>query len=274
MRTVKKIITESKETGEVKGLVEVYEELAALKMQEIRGEILNARDFFERLAALSAEVGADLGKAGLGKNGEVAVFISASTGLYGDIIDKIFVNFMEFTKKNPNAELIVLGKMGDAMMKNLAPNKKYRYFDLVNENISDEILPEVVKTLVYYQKIYLFYGKFNNIVNQETWTSSISGQVLADMQAINQAETKFLYLYEPKIEQIAKVFSEEIAGSVFGETIKEAQLAKLASRLMYLDAAIEKIDGKLENLLREKRKAVKRNIERKQLVSFAGIISR
>ncbi|MEK7550897.1 MAG: F0F1 ATP synthase subunit gamma [Patescibacteria group bacterium] len=272
MRSIKKVIVEDRETLEIKGLVEVYEEIAAGKMQEIRESIMNARDFFERLATLSSEVGADLETAGLGRTGDVAVFVSAGTGLYGDLIDRIFVGFMDFVQKNPRIDKVVIGKLGDEMMKFLAKDITYQYYDLVDEEIEAEKLSMLIKDLVRYKKIYLFYGKFRNIVNQETWTQAISGQVLGEIQGGKVSDKKFLYLYEPGVESVAKVFSEEIAGSVFDNTIEESRLAKYASRLMHLDTALEKINEKLKNLFFERIKVAKRVSERKQLASFAGLL--
>lgn len=272
MRTIKVISTEVSETLEIEGLVEVYEEMAASEMQKIRSGVLNARNFFERLANLSNEVGVDLEKAGLGRSGDVAVFVSSQTGLYGDIIDKIFVDFMKFVNENPKAERIVFGKLGDNMMKTLASNISYKYFDLVDEEIDEKSLPEVLSTLVGYKQIHLFYGKFNNIVNQETWTSTISGKTLGDVQPQNIDIKQFLYLYEPNVETVSKIFTEQIAGSVFNQLIKESRLAKFASRLMYLDNAIEKCNEKITSLSLEKSKSRKRMVERKQLVSFSGCV--
>lgn len=272
MRTIKKISSETSETVEIKSLVEVYEEISASKMQEIRGEIINSRDFFENLAILSSEVGADLEQSVQNKSGDVAVFISAGSGLYGDLIDKIFVDYFSFISKNKNIDRIVIGKLGDEMMKSLTNETNYKFYDLVDEGLDKSSLPELLKNLVKYKRIYLFHGKFRNIVAQETWTESISGQVLGEIQDNIQSE-KSMYLYEPNMLDVAKVFSEEISGMIFDQSIKESRLAKYASRLMHLDTVLEKIDTKFDKLVFEKIKAVKRNSERKQMASFAGLIN-
>lgn len=272
MRTVKKISSETNETAEIKSLVEVYEEISASKMQDIRGEIINSRDFFEKLASLSSEIGADLEQSVQNKQGDVAVFVSAGSGLYGDLIDKIFIDFVSFINKNKSTDRIVIGKLGDEMMRSLAGETNYKFYDLVNEDLDANTLPDLLKTLVKYKRIYLFHGKFKNIVSQETWTESISGQVLGEIQDGMEMQ-KCQYLYEPNISDVAKVFSEEISGMIFDQTVKESRLAKYASRLMHLDNVMEKIDTKLEKLIYEKVKAVKRNGERKQMASFAGLIN-
>lgn len=273
MRSIKKIILDKKDTQEIKGLVQVYEEMSATKIQKVREEIIIGRDFFDRLSRLSNEVGADLETAGLGATGEAYVFISSQTGLYGDIIDKVFASFVTFANNNKTADIYVLGKLGDSLMKSLAPQIKYKYIDLVDEDLEGTNLSLIIKDLVKYKKIYLFYGKFKNIVTQESWTSSISGQVLGQIQNLDNFDNKFTYLYEPEVNTIAKVFSEEIAALLFTQTLDESRLAKLASRLMYLDDSLEKIDKKLDILVREKNKSIKRRNERKQLTNFAGIMN-
>ena len=273
MRSVKKILKDKKEIEDIKGLVQVYEEISASKIQKVRDEILTSRDFFERLSLLSKEVGADLEASGLGASGEAFVFISSQTGLYGDIVDRIFVSFSAFLKSNPTADVYVLGKLGDSLMKSFLPKVKYQYFDLQDEELTDEKLREVIKSLVQYKKINLFYGKFKNIVVQESSTSSISGRVLKEVQDQKVFDEKLNYLYEPEVNSVAKVFSEEIAGLLFNGTLEESRLAKLASRMMYLDEALENVDKRLMKISLERVKAIKRKNERKQLTSFAGIMN-
>ena len=78
--------------------MEVYEEIAATKMQRIRKTVTASCDYFEGLAKLSEEVALDLDNAFEGKNKFAAVFLSANTGLYGDIVKKVFYTFVSDIK--------------------------------------------------------------------------------------------------------------------------------------------------------------------------------
>lgn len=272
MRSIKRIKNDIKELDEIKALVEVYEEIAASRMQAIRNDIFSARDFYERLAQLSAEVGADLESAGLGKAGEVAVFISSQTGLYGDIIEKIFMKYTNFVTQNPSVDKVVFGKLGDSMMKSNPSNLSYQYYDLDNEVLEGENLTNILNKLINYKKIHLFYGKFINIVSQEGENKTISGQTLAGYTKESLKDAKFYYIYEPSVDKISKLLTEQIAGAVFNQSMKESVLAKYGSRLIYLDDTLQKCDEKMFNLALEKNKTKKRIIERKQSISLASMI--
>ena len=103
----------------LKGLVETYEEVAALRMQAIRGSVLKSRDFLDGLSGVFADAKSNLHDgvnmmtiSTLNRNNRsVAVFVSANTGLYGDIINKTYDLFMEFVQKQ-QAEAVVIGKLG------------------------------------------------------------------------------------------------------------------------------------------------------------------
>lgn len=269
--SIKKISDSKKEIESIRGLIEVYEEMSATKMQKIREEIINARDFFDKLAELSVEIGADLDRDSFAKNGDVCVFVSSSTGLYGDLIDSIFVKFSNFIKANPKFDRVVVGKLGNSLMQSYNKGVDFTYYDMADEGLVDAEYKTVLAKLMQYKRIHLFYGKFKNIVTQETWTQVISGQVLGNIQELVNTNESLKFIYEPDPEFVSKVFSEEIASSIFSQSIDENKLAKYASRLMYLDLVIEKIDDKLNTLAFQGIRAKKRRTESKQLVSFAAM---
>ena len=77
MKNIKKIKTEIRDTSQFKSIVEVYEEISAMKMRNIREGIVDSREFLERLAYLSNEVGSDLASV-VGTGGSATVYLSAS----------------------------------------------------------------------------------------------------------------------------------------------------------------------------------------------------
>lgn len=273
MRTVKAIINQIKETDELKGLVDVYEEIAAYRLTKIRKVILASRDYFEGLANVSGEVGIDVGMAFPSTQGEAAVFISANSGFYGDIVDKIFASFVEFVKKN-KVDNIVVGSLGKTLMESYAKGISYKYYEIPDDKLETADLSLLAKEFENYKKIHVFYGKFKNIVIQESSLMSIGRQTIGGVQKAHTPDIKLNYLYEPSLEKIAEVFAKEILYSLFEQSVKESQLARYASRLMYLDSAIEKIDDRKKVLGMEKTRAVKRNVAKRQGIMVAGLIAR
>lgn len=255
MKSIKKIKAEIENTTQIKSIVEVFEEISAIKMKNIRDEILLTRDFLERLADLSGNVGSDLS---IVKNSEVSsacVYLSSSGGMYGDLPEKIFNAFVNYIDNK--TDVFICGKQGKAFVEKYRPNLKFEYYE-------DEI--DILKKLLNFGKITVFYGRFKNIINQEAVSKSIMGDYEIQFNNMDKKELalkQFKYIYEPSVVEVSTMFANEIKTSVFEGMIKENNLAKTASRLMHLDKAYESIEEKL-NLLELIRNRENKKVEDKK----------
>jgi len=270
MQSIKDINIEIKSTFEVKGLIQVYEEIAATKMQKIRNSVTASSDYFKGLASLSDEVALDLA-AGFGNSGSkfAAVFLSADTGLYGDIIDKIMVSFVDFIKKE-KVDAFVAGSLGQSLLNSYAPELKVPLLPFLadKEDLDENDLSVLMQTLNPYTKIYLFHGKFESMARQNVLDSVISGPDISKYGLDGKSkkeieERRFINIYEPDVNKVGQKFAHEISASVLDASIKENQLAKYAARLMHLDSAVNNIDEKLDKLDGDK-KRMKKKIEAKK----------
>jgi len=271
MKTGKELVLEGNDCLEMKGMAEVFEEIAAIKMQRIRADTTKSRAFFEGLGKLSEEVGLDMSQTSAKKNEDAAVYISANKGMYGDIVDKIFTDFLTYVKSHTVASFVV-GKVAIRLMSQFAPNINYSYFELSDEEVDMQNFGYIMRNLIDYRKIYVFYGKFQNLANQDASSATISGEMLADMQP--NTKNRLNYLYEPSVEGVSQVFNNEILSSVMEQIMRESQLAKFGSRLMFLDNAIQNIDAKMNNLILERRHAKRRLEDKKKLMTISGIFAR
>lgn len=274
MKNIKALRTDQQTLEQLKGLLEVYEEVAAAKMQKIRAEILTSRAFYEGLARLSEEVGADFqGVSQQRNNRAVAVFISANAGLYGSILEEMFTKFVAFVSSNP-VDAVVVGSWGADMMRTHAPQLAYRYENIGDDSVDIESLGRLMGSLARYGKIIMFYGKFNSIVNQAPASEIISGQMLPVTSKRELAARQFDFIYEPSIPEISEVFSTEIMASLFEQSLRESQLAKHASRLMHLDSAMDKIDEETKTVYAQRKKLTKRLMDKRQLAATTNALIR
>lgn len=279
MITKRKIAVEVDGLISLKGLIEVYEEIAAGRMQKVRGAVVQSRDFLEGLLDVFVRVKQayqaqpNAVEPWRQRNGRsVAVFISANSGLYGDIVDKTFEMFSEYVEKN-HSDVVILGKLGLKMMADRMPNVLYNYFDFSDDSVENDSLEMVMRYLIQFEKILVFYGQFKTILTQEPMMTSVSGDSLAKQEenhAVGPGMDK-KYLFEPSAKEIAKVFEGEILASLFEQTIHESQLAKFASRLLALDKAIDNIEKRLGYMKNEGRKVKHKTMSRKQLSTLSGI---
>lgn len=277
MLSKKLLVAEVNSLKDIRSFVEVYEEVAATRMQRIRTDVIKARQFLQGLTEIFADVkynyksqvGKIIAQTKLNRNGRsVAVFVSANTGLYGDIINRTFQTFLAYLDAN-NADAVVIGKQGVRMIAETRPQILYNYFDFSDERVDSESLGMVMRYLLQFEKIVVFYGKFKNIVEQVPDSTSISGDEILQTETI---ETKHKqYLFEPSLEGIMQIFEGEILASLFEQVLHESNLAKFASRLTHLDQAIENIDGKLDNLAVSARVLRHKLDNKRQLARISGI---
>ncbi len=281
MITKKQISAETDGLLSLKGLVEVYEEIAAGRMQRIRGAVLQSRQFLGGLLEVFKRVKAAYQKkdqSGVSvrpRNGKtVAVFISANSGLYGDIVEKSFEKFAQFVKQ-ADPEVVVLGKLGVKMMTDRLPGRLYNYYDFSDEGVDVESFEMIMRYLVQYEKILVFYGQFKTILNQEPVVTSVSGDAIqAEEQAAIDAKIKQVarqYIFEPSVAEVARVFEGQILASVFEQTLHESQLSKFASRMLALDKSVENIERRLNRIRSEGVKLRHKTQNRKQLGTFSGV---
>jgi len=280
MDSLKTIVKNEKSTLEIKGLIEVYEEIAAAKMQRIRTSVIAAEAYFDGLAALSDEVALDLAEFYEGKNEFAAVFLSAETGLYGDLIDKVMVAYVNFVKKD-RMDAYVVGKLGVSLMHSYAPETKFTEIDFAKdeEGINQDDLSLLMDKLSAYSKIYIFHGRFESIARQTFVSSIISGpdiqkyggvqDLTAQAGKKEKEKRRFVNIYEPDVDVISKKFGKEISASIIDQSIRENQLAKYAARLMHLDGALDNVTKRLENLNINKKRMRKKIEQKKQTERIA-----
>jgi F0F1-type ATP synthase gamma subunit len=278
MITKKQIKQEIEVLGALKGLVEVYEEVAAARMQRVRGAVLQSRQFLEGLSEVFRKIKSAYrremsGGIGLGRRpGKcVAVFISANSGLYGDIVDRAFELFAEYVSKE-KPEVVILGKLGVKMMNEKLPRVLFNYFDFSDEDVDLESFHVVMRYLIQFEKIFVFFGKFRTIIAQDPTMVNVTGDAVVVQEITDVPEKNPVrYLFEPSVQKIAKVFEGEILASIFEQTLHESQLAKFASRLMSLDESVDKIGHRMGQISIEKRRVEHREMNKKQLSTISGM---
>ena len=235
--------------------------------------------YFDGLSRLSDEVALDLEQYYQGKTKMAAVFLSSETGMYGDLIDKVMVSYINFVKSN-NAEAYVVGKYGVTLINSYAPEVKFTEITLSadTEKASEDDLSALMNRLSDYSKICVFHGRFESIARQSSTNSTISGPDIQKYEGKdgntkenkkNREMRRFLNIYEPDVQTISEKFGKEISASVVDQSVRENDLAKYAARLMHLDDALYNVSNKLDNLNIDKRRMRRRIEQKKQIERIA-----
>ncbi len=286
MTNIAKIDEEVNEISSLKSLTEVYGEIAAIRMRRVRDLVLKNRDFlaaidsvFRDCLASYAQKLANLVKLGklrkgqkvtfLGHNGKtVATLISANTRFYGEVLRSTFDKFIEDVRKH-DYEVTIIGKVGRGMFIDAEPNRPYTYFELPDFGTDANAISQTIAHLVQYQEIRVYFAKYESVVRQKATDVAISaGTEVKDVVATPTRT----FIFEPSLEKVLMFFETQIFASLFDQSIRESQLAKMASRILAMDKASGSINDRLKALRFEKIKLRHQREDKKLLSSIVPVI--
>lgn len=274
------------QVGALGELVGVYGEIASIRMKKIRNFVLKNRDFLnsisdifrDALSSYSRKLAQLVEKGKLKKGGKVtflahngktvAVFISANTGFYGAVVQLTYRKFLEEIE-GKDVEISIIGRLGRSLFIESLPKTPYTYFELPDYGVDRKKMAEVVRHLVQYEEIIVYYGKYKSVINQSPSKFSIS----AGAQVKEETDVpETIYIFEPNVEKILMFFETEIFASLFDQSIRESQLAKFASRILAMDRADQNIKKRLKELSLERLKLKHKQVARKQLNSLSSVM--
>jgi F0F1-type ATP synthase gamma subunit len=163
MATQKIISEEIGSLSSLGGVVETYKEIAATRITRTRNSVLKSRDFLNEINQIFQRVKtsykldverlmklkriSDRAKLTfVKKNGKtVYVFLSANTGLYGDVVRRTFLEFRKAAQsaKNEGNHVAIIGRLGLYINRESGLPDPYRYFDFPDQSIDDKRLHEI-----------------------------------------------------------------------------------------------------------------------------------
>ena len=275
---------------DLKSLVEAYEEIAANQMQKVRQSVLQSREFMQGVTEIFVKVRSSyereillLEKRSKKKikefsvlprnNKTVVVFVSANSGLFGDIVERTLGLFLDYinTHKDESVDAVIVGKLGLRMLSDRGINLLYNYFDFPDDHVDFESISLIMRYLLQYERILVFHGEFKSLVNQNPVSTGVSGHDVVSQQQRTEEVQKTLYLIEPSLAEVLEIFEGEILASILAQSLHESQLAKFASRMFNLDRAMENIENRMTNLALMNRRAEHQISARKQLNRISGM---
>lgn len=269
-------------------LTVVYEEIAVMRINTTKNSVLITRNFVSKLSTVFYNIKLSYknqllalleGKkkvdplliANSQKNGkEVHVLLSANNRMYGDIINQVFNTFYENTEKG-NADVVILGNVGKALYKERAPGKPFTYFDVSDTKFEIEEVRPVMQFLLQYEKVYIYYGKFVSVLNQQADIADISGDKPFELQEHVAPEEKEQFLFEPNIPHILNVFEMQIFYALFKQTLHEIELARYASRIQAMEKTNENINIRIKHLIRKEKRIKNLEANKRQLQQLAHV---
>ena len=282
MITKKSIEFEISSLTNIKVMAEAYEEIAATRIRRNRDQVLRSRDFAEEINTLFQQVKVSASniidpkkRSYRARNGKTLfVFLSTNTGLYGDIVGRTFGLFAKYVGQYAD-NILIIGKSGLKLAQEHQIVKPLTYLDFPENSIDSSFLDRISSYLLQFERVIVFYAKFEGIMHQEESMIDISGNpppkpALSERSESN-GQTKIKYFFEPEVQKILAFFEREIFASIFEQTVREFELAKLSSRVVGLDKAIDHIDEELKKTIFKRNAFLHAESNRKQLQTFSSM---
>lgn len=288
----RKIIAENIEAlNSLKELAESYEEIAVIRMQKIKDSVLKTRDFLTDLSdvfvdlksSYDREVRELLAKQKKGdksilpllqKNGKtLMVYLSSNGRLYGSVTQKTYRLLMQDLRKPEaqNSDLMIIGNAGKEMFEGSGFKKPYSYFDLPDIGVEMDHIKQLIQKFLQYDRVHVYYGKFDNVVNQTPIGTSITGENIFESEVLVPIAREDRFIFEPILEKIFYFFETQIIANLFSQTLLENQLARHASRVNAMEEALVHIEEESKKLNLAK-SLIKHQLQnKKQLETMAGL---
>jgi len=264
MATIKNIEKRIKLISHIETITKVYQEVARIRMNQIREKVLRNREFIEELLRVYKLVRPRrFEKKNIQKKKRVLVFLSSNERFYGTLIWDIWKE-VEKILKEKGGDLIIVGKMGRYLVEKSEIKLNFFYFDLDDEKPELERVKEIVDFLKNYEEILVFHGKFKTVLNQKVEISSIG-----EKEIEKEKESKF-YLFEPSQKEVVRFFEEELLFAFFNQLLWDHQLSRYATRMMAMYKAQENAKKVKERLAKEKEKLKRILYNKKQIEQFSG----
>jgi len=271
MLTLNQVAIKLNDVRNFRGLLEVYEDLAAQKMTKIRDEISGFRDYAKTLTQMSSELEEDIASV-IKKNEKqkAVLLVSSDKGLYGRAFDVVGMQFSKYVSEN-KVDAFVVGSLGvDVISRS---GMRVNYTEIAS---TEEALAGLWKTLSEYQEINVYYLKYISLANQSAEVLHVSGDLIPKETDTYQYDekNKLKYIYEPSAIEVAEVFAKEVLVFLTSQTLKEADLAKHAARLMYLDSCLQRNNENLNATMKQKMILTKRRSNKRQNARIVNYMTR
>jgi ATP synthase F1 gamma subunit len=289
----KVILEELEALNSLRDLAQSYEEIAAIRMQQIKDSVLRTRDFLADLSDVFVDlktsynrevndllsrrkVGNTTLSASLRKRGrELMVYLSSNGKLYGSVTQKTFrllSQDLSLLEANEKADLLIVGDAGREMYENSGIGRPFEYMEVPDTNVSIDHIKKLVTKFLDYEKVFVYYGKFSNVVTQQPIATSVTGEQVFETEVRETIKREDRFIFEPSLEKIFHFFETQIMSNLLSQTILENQLARHASRVNAMEEALLHIEGEEKKLGVQRTRLKHLTQNRKQLETISGIV--
>lgn len=278
MAILREIKENLKAIANIEAVTRTYQEIANLRMNKIRREVLDNRDLADELSRvyiLAKKAYAvqfknkKLTKARESfmkrKKQRVVVFLSCNERFHGTLVLDIWKELLNFLTEN-KADLAIAGRIGKYLAERSGFGHKMFYFELDDDEPEREKVKGIIEFIKNYEEIIIFHGRFQTILSQKVVQSNISGGAVQEKE-LSKIKN---YLFEPSPEAVLDFFETELMSAFFNQTILEHRLSKYATRMIAMHQATESAKERKKELETEQKKITRQLLNKEQIEMFSG----
>ncbi|MEZ6255392.1 MAG: F0F1 ATP synthase subunit gamma [Patescibacteria group bacterium] len=259
----------------LRNLVQTYQEIAAMRMQKAKNSVLSSRDYIEELELVYNKVrhahSSEIPNDDADYN-HIIILLSSNTMLYGGLISKIHAEFLSFVSENLNADLLLIGHVGEKLVytSQLMGRRVYT-MDLPDHVIDTEDLAKIVSKISTYEKITVFHGKYKSIMSQVVVTSNIGILESLKKEYTQEGAIRVQYIFEPSLKEVLKYFEDQLVTAIMEQVVNESNLSKFAARMVSLDSSVVNISSRINNVKFSVQRVKHMEFNKQQVNSLSGI---
>jgi F-type H+-transporting ATPase subunit gamma len=182
-------------------------------------------------------------------NKRALIVVTADRGLCGSFNSNIIRKANEYLKKNPEIDLICIGKKGNDYFKKHFRKVLQSYIDLFNEmdfSVSIDVASHILNLLLIenYSKIEVLYNEFKSAIQQNI----IVKQLLPIITSESKEVTTLDFIYEPDEKTIIEELGRKYVNVEIWRIMLESSAAEQGARMTAMDSATDNAAELIEQL--------------------------
>lgn len=264
--TTSEIKFDLQQEQDLKTVTEAFTEIAAQKMQRIRGGIEKNRHFLDELTRVyqSVKLTARLKKIHLKTKpkAKLAVLISSNFHFYGQVEHPVMESFSNLK----GCELLVIGHTGVEYFRQKG-NTVFNEFIIDKDLPNQKELTKLKEIINQYVGVYVYFSKMIRLTSHKIQVLDVN-QTIPEDNNITQLD----YILEPEVQTMVDFFETQIGGILVGQAFLEAELSRTAGRLLAMDQASSKTDELIKQIRKDLGLQLKHQFD-KQLLEMINITS-
>jgi len=257
MANLREIKTRIESVKSTKQITNAMKMVAASKLRKAQDNIINARPYADHINEMlrtlkNKNISSDHPLlADVIEKGKTAyVVVTSDRGLCGSFNTHIIKKAVAHLEKDPDADIICIGKKGYDYFRKHSANVTEKYINLFNEmdfSVSTEVAEKILSLFLdeNYDKIIIIYNEFKSAIQHDI----IVKQLLPIVPIESEEISKLDYVYEPDEETIIYELGRKYIHVDIWRIMLESSAAEQGARMTAMDSATENAAELIDKLV-------------------------